>query len=277
MKRIDAHNHFWKFDPVRDSWINDNMKVIQKDFLPPDLEIILKRNNFEGCVVIQSDQSEEENTFQLKNAEKFDIIKGIVGWVDLRSENVVDRLEYYSRFKKLKGFRHILQGELERDLVLQPAFLNGISYLHQYGFTYDILIFPDQLRYIPTLVSQFPEQPFVIDHIAKPRIKEQKITDWKNDIEAVARFENVYCKISGLVTEADWKNWEKESFKPYLDVIAEAFGINRIMFGSDWPVCQVAASYEEVVGITEDYFSDYSLDEQDKFFGLNAARFYKLE
>lgn len=276
MKRIDAHNHFWKFDPVRDSWINDDMKVIQKDFLPADLEIILKQNNFEGCVVVQSDQSEEENEFQLKNAEEFDIIKGIVGWIDLQSEIVNERLKYYSQFKKLKGFRHVLQGETQRDLMLTPAFLNGIRHLQQYNFTYDILIFPDQLQYVPEFVSQFPGQPFVIDHIAKPNIKERKIDDWKKDIETVAKFENVYCKISGMVTEADWKNWKKEEFKPYMDVIVDAFGLNRIMFGSDWPVCQVAASYEEVVGILEDYFSSYSKDEQEKVFLTNAREFYTL-
>jgi L-fuconolactonase len=276
MKRIDAHNHFWKFDPVRDSWIKDEMKVIQKDFLPADFEIILKRNNFEGCVVVQSDQSEAENEFQLKNAEQFDIIKGIVGWVDLQSKNVNERLQYYTRFKKLKGFRHVLQGETARDMMLTPAFINGISHLNQYNFTYDILIFPDQLQYIPAFVSQFPDQPFVLDHIAKPDIKQQKINEWKKDMRAVARFENVYCKLSGMVTEADWKNWEKEYFKPYIDVIVESFGTERILFGSDWPVCLLAASYEEVVGIVEDHFSAYSKDEHQNIFAGNATRFYKL-
>ena len=252
MKRIDAHNHFWKFDPVRDSWINDDMKAIQKDFLPADLEVILKRNDFEGCIVVQSDQSEEENGFQLKNAESYDFIKGIVGWIDLRSENVEDRLCYYSHFKKLKGFRHVLQGEPERDLMLRPAFLNGIRHLKSYDFTYDILIFPDQLQYLPAFVSQFPDQPFVIDHIAKPKIKVRQMKDWKRDIETVAQFKNVYCKISGMVTEANWGNWSQDDFKPYIEVIVEAFGTNRIMFGSDWPVCQVAASYEAVLGIVED-------------------------
>ena len=276
MKRIDAHTHFWKFDPIRDSWINEDMKVIQKDFLPADLEVILKRNDFEGCVVVQSDQSEEENAFQLKNADDFDFIKGIVGWVDLQSPNVDERLQYYSQFKKLKGFRHILQGEHVRDLMLKPAFINGISQLNKYDFTYDILIFPDQLQYIPALVSQFPGQSFVIDHIAKPNIKEQKMYDWEKDIKAAAKFENVYCKISGMVTEADWKNWKKEDFIPYMDVIVEAFGTGRIMFGSDWPVCRLAASYEEVVGIAEEHFSSYSKEEQDKVFSENARGFYKL-
>lgn len=276
MKKIDAHQHFWKFDPLRDSWINEDMKVIQRDFLPSDLEPLLQKNNFAGSVVVQSDQSEEENTFHLTNAEKFDFIKGIVGWVDLQAPNIKDRLEYYSQFKKMKGFRHVLQSEPQRDLMLKPAFMNGIGSLKQYNFTYDILIFENQLQYVPSFVAAFPGQAFVIDHIAKPLIKGGDISDWKAGIAAVAQFENVHCKISGMVTEAGWNDWKKEDFKPYLDAVLEAFGINRIMFGSDWPVCLVAGNYEEVAGIVEDYFSSFSQEEQDKVFALNATRFYNL-
>jgi L-fuconolactonase len=276
MKRIDSHQHFWKFDPVRDSWINDEMKLIQKDFLPEDLKTVLKQNGFDGCVSVQSDQSEEENNFHLQHVEKFDFIKGIVGWVDLRSQTIEERLQYYSVFKKLKGFRHVLQAEPQRDLMLQPAFMNGISLLSKYNFTYDILIFKDQLQYVPKLVSAFPDQPFVIDHISKPDIKNKDIRQWKKDISVLGQFENLQCKISGMVTEALWKSWAIEDFKPYMDVVVEAFGTDRIMFGSDWPVCLVAASYNEVVTIVEDYFSSFSKDEQEKFFGLNAIKFYKL-
>lgn len=276
MKKIDAHQHFWKFDPLRDSWINEDMKVIQRDFLPSDLEPLLQKNNFAGSVVVQSDQSEEENAFHLTNAEKFDFIKGIVGWVDLQAPNIKDRLEYYSQFKKMKGFRHVLQSEPQRDLMLKPAFMNGIGFLKQYNFTYDILIFENQLQYVPSFVAAFPGQAFVIDHIAKPLIKGGDISDWKAGIAAVAQFENVHCKISGMVTEAGWNDWKKEDFKPYLDAVLEAFGINRIMFGSDWPVCLVAGNYEEVAGIVEDYFSSFSQEEQDKVFALNATRFYNL-
>lgn len=275
-EKIDAHQHFWKFDPVRDSWINNEMKVIQKDFLPADLKPLLDQNNFDGCVVVQSDQSEEETDFQLQNAEEFDFIKGVIGWVDLQAKNIDARLQYYSRFKKLKGFRHILQGEPVRDRMLKPEFMNGIALLKKYNFTFDMLIFPDQLRYIPRFVESFPEQLFVVDHIAKPDLKEGRIAIWRNEIAAVAKFENVYCKISGMVTEANWNSWKKEDFKPSLDVIVEAFGISRVIFGSDWPVCLVAASYKEVVDIVKDYFSAFSKEEQDQFFRLNATRFYKL-
>lgn len=276
MKRIDSHQHFWKFDPVRDSWISDDMSAIRRDFMPQDLEPLLKAHGIEGCVVVQSDQSELENSFQLNNAEEHAFIKGVVGWVDLRSEDIEESLSRYTKFPKLKGFRHVLQGEADRALMLRPDFKNGISKLLKFGYTYDILIFPDQLTYTKAFVAAFPNQPFVIDHIAKPNIKEQNIGDWEKDIKAVAEHENVYCKISGMVTEANWNNWKAEDFTPYMDVIVEAFGPKRIMFGSDWPVCQVAATYSQVVALVENYFASFSAHEQALFFGGNASAFYKL-
>ncbi|MEO8112532.1 MAG: amidohydrolase family protein [Ginsengibacter sp.] len=276
MKIIDAHQHFWKFDPVRDSWINDDMKIIQKDFLPTDLEGILKENGIDGSIVVQSDQSENENAFQLKNADQYGFIKGVVGWVDLQAANIEDKLAYYQEFKKLKGFRHVLQGETQRDYMLQPAFQRGIGLLHKYGFTYDLLILPDQLKYAAQLAHNFPGQNFVLDHIAKPGIKNKEINEWEKNIATLAAYENVYCKISGMVTEADWKNWTKDDFQPYLDVVVNAFGTKRIMFGSDWPVCLVAASYKKMKGIVDDYFSSFSQDEQEDFFWQTASKFYNL-
>ena len=276
MKGIDSHQHFWKFDPVRDSWIDEKMATIQRDFLPADLKPLLIANSFEASVVVQSDQSEAENDFQLNNASANEFVKGVVGWVDLQADNVHDRLAYYSQFKKMKGFRHVLQGEKQRDFMLRPAFKKGIAELHAFGFTYDILIFPDQLSYTEQFVKSFPYQPFVIDHIAKPYIMDKKIDQWKKEIHALGKYENVFCKISGMVTEAEWKTWKKEDFRPYLDVVLEAFGTHRIMFGSDWPVCLVAASYNQVVDLVKDYFSRLSANEQEAFFKKNAERFYKL-
>ena len=276
MLKIDSHQHFWKFDPVRDSWINDDMKIIQRNFMPADLEPVLKANGFDGCITVQSDQSETENEFQLANASNHDFIKGFVGWIDLQAENVDERLEYYSWFEKFKGLRHVLQGEAQRDFMLRPAFLRGINLLKKYNFTYDILIFPDQLGFTETFVYHFPDQPFVIDHLAKPYIKNKDIKGWKKDIKAVSKFENVFCKISGMVTEADWKNWQMDDFKPYIDVAVEEFGTNRLMFGSDWPVCKVAATYEQVIGIIADYFSGFTKNEQNLIFGGNALRFYNI-
>lgn len=276
MKKIDAHQHFWKFDPVRDSWITDDMPAIQKDFMPQDILPLLQEHGFTGTIVVQSNQSEEENVFQLKNAAEHDFIKGVVGWVDLQAENVEDRLAHYAQFSKMKGFRHVLQGETDRALMLKPSFKKGINLLSKYNFTYDILIFPDQLEYAAELVKEFPDQMFVIDHIAKPGIKNKKIAGWKEDIQNIAEAENVYCKISGMVTEADLENWKKEDIKPYIDIVAEAFGTNRIMYGSDWPVCLLAASYDSVLDIVKEYFASFSKNEQDNFFGKNAFTFYNL-
>lgn len=273
---IDAHQHFWKFDPVRDNWITDDMQVLKRDFLPVHLEPILKEFHFSGSVVVQSDQSEKENEFQLSNAEQYPFIKGVVGWVNLHAADIEDRLAYYKSFNKLKGFRHILQGELQRDFMLNPAFKNGISRLKKFGFTYDLLILPDQLEFAKMLVAAYPDQPFVIDHIAKPFIKDKKTTAWKKAIQEIALHKNVWCKISGLVTEADLQNWKTEDFAPYINVIVEAFGTDRIMFGSDWPVCLLAANYGEIKNIVDDYFLSFSLTEQEAFFGGNAINFYKL-
>lgn len=276
MPRIDAHQHFWRFDPVRDSWINDEMKLIQRDFLPSDLQPILRRNGIEGSVVVQSDQSEIENEFQLLNAANNDFIKGVVGWVDLQAVDIDEQLHKLSGYKKLKGFRHVLQAEPDPAFMIKPDFLRGVSHLHKYRFTYDILIYPRQLPYASQLAEAFPSQPFVIDHLAKPFIKDKIIEEWKKDIAAFAQHKNVSCKISGMVTEADWTSWKKEDFRPYLDVVFEVFGSKRILFGSDWPVCLVAASYEKMLGIVEDYISEFSKQEQADFWGGNAISFYDL-
>lgn len=273
---IDAHQHFWNYDPEKYKWITDDMSVIQKSFLPADLYPILQANGVEGCIAVQTDQSEVENEFLLKLASENNFIKAIVGWVNLQAENIDERLDHYSQYHKMKGFRHILQGEADRALMLKPAFKKGIELLELYGYTYDILIFPDQLKYAQELVEAYPAQLFVLDHLAKPYIKDKKIDDWKKEIKAIAKYENLFCKISGMVTEADWHHWNKADFTPYLDVVVEAFGTKRIMFGSDWPVCLVAASYEEMMDIVKEYFSSYSQSEQDDFFRHNAVRFYNL-
>jgi L-fuconolactonase len=274
---IDAHQHFWIFDPVRDSWITEDMAIIQKDFMPADLEPVLREAGVDGCVLVQVDQSEAENEFLLANAEGSDFIRGVVGWVDLQSPGVEERLGHYRRFPKMKGFRHILQGEKDRALMLKPAFKRGIGLLKQFGYTYDILIYPDQLGFTRDLVAAHPDQPFVIDHIAKPHIREKKLTaEWQSAMRAVAVHQNTCCKISGMVTEADWKHWTAEDLRPYLDTVVEAFGTRRIMFGSDWPVCLVAAPYDRVIGVVRDYFASFSKDEQAAIFGGNAITFYNL-
>jgi L-fuconolactonase len=276
MLKIDAHQHFWVYNPVRDQWIDNDMSILQNDFLPEHLQPILEHYGFQGTVVVQADQSPEENIFQLKNADEYPFIKAVVGWVDLQAVDINEQLASYQQFKKLKGFRSILQGEADRALMLKPQFKHGIAQLRQYGYTYDLVVLPDQLAYANELVSQFPDQPFVLDHIGKPNIRLRLFADWVKDIQALASRQNVYCKVSGMVTEADFRRWKFEDFKPYLDVIFESFGIDRIMFGSDWPVCRLAATYGEVMGILEGYMAGFSQDEQDLFWGGNAMRFYNF-
>jgi L-fuconolactonase len=276
MPRIDAHQHFWKFDPVRDTWINESMKRIQRDFYPQDLKTLLDASGFDGCVVVQADQSDAETEFLLSLAWQYKFIKGIVGWIDLQADDISAQLDRCAHNKVLTGFRHVLQAEQQRDFMLRPAFMRGIGKLQQYGYTYDILVFPDQLPFVKTFVAAFPDQPFVIDHLAKPHIRNRDIEAWQRDIRAVAAYPNVYCKVSGLVTEADWEMWKEDELLPYIDTVVDAFGVSRLMFGSDWPVCLVAAEYAQVVDIVRKYFASFSKSEQELIFGGTATRFYKL-
>jgi len=276
MVTIDSHQHFWKYNKENHSWIGDDMAVIRQDFLPDQLRAVYQQNQVNGCVAVQADQTVEETDFLLDLASEHDFIRGVVGWADLQSPDIAEQLANYRQFKKLKGFRHILQGEAQRDLCLQKSFLNGISLLERHGFAYDILILKDQLQYIPELVSAFPNQRFVIDHLAKPTIKDGKIRDWKRDIELVALHDNVHCKVSGMVTEADLQRWRTEDFTPYLDVVVEAFGVKRLMFGSDWPVCLAAGNYMQVINIVRSYFNSFSEYEKSLVFGANAIDFYQL-
>lgn len=278
MQRIDAHQHCWQFDPVRDSWITeDEMSAIRHDFMPVDLKPLLDRNQLDGSVLVQTCQDESDNDFMLKLAEENSFIKGVVGWVDLRADDVEERLKYYKdNFPKLKGFRHVLQGEPDERYMLRDDFKQGISLLNKYGFTYDILIYPIHVKYASKLVAEYPEQKFVVDHLAKPYIKRGEIEPWKSDMEELALYQNVCCKVSGFLTEADWHNWRTDDFTPYLDVVFNAFGTNRVMYGSDWPVCVVAGGYNRAFEILQLYLSKFRPEEQELFFGGNAAKFYNL-
>lgn len=275
-QRIDSHQHFWQFDPVRDSWIDESMQRIQRDFLPQDLLPVLEKNNFRGCVAVQADQTETQTQFLLDLAKQNDFIKGVVGWVDLLDKNVAYRLDLYSHEKKLKGFRHVVQGEPD-DFMLRNDFREGIRALEAFNYTYDILVFHRQLPAAIDLVNRFPDQAFVLDHIAKPDIKSGKIQSWKDNIIELSKAENLFCKISGMVTEANWKTWTPEDLKPYLDVVFENFTPERLMFGSDWPVCLVASEYELVVKTLEEYIAQLPIDQQEMIWFRNAEQFYKLD
>ena len=272
---IDAHQHFWHFDPVRDSWITDDMATLRRDFLPADLEPILEQNGIDGCVAVQASQSEAETIFLVRMAQAYDIIKGVVGWVDLQSAQLPERLQDLSQYKEIKGYRHVVQAEPD-DFLTRPAVVEGIRQLASFGLTYDILIYPTQLKAALHLVRSVPEVSFVIDHLAKPYIKKREISRWSNFMAEIAKNKHVSCKLSGMVTEGDWQDWSKKDFFPYMDVIFETFGPDRIMFGSDWPVCLVAANYTQVKTLVDEYVSNWGEEVRAKVFGANAISFYNL-
>lgn len=273
--KIDAHQHFWKYHPQDHAWIDDTMQVIRRDFLPVDLVAVLAAENISGCVAVQADQSEAETEFLIGLAAENKWIKAVVGWVDLRAENIEERLAYYKQFPVVKGFRHILQSE-EPAFMLHADFIRGIAALEKFGYSYDILIYPRHLTAAMELVQQFPNTRFVIDHMAKPYIKDGLLRDWKQGMMALAANSNLYCKVSGMVTEADWLEWKEVDFIPYLDAVVAAFGVERLMFGSDWPVCLLAADYPKTIALVRDYFSNFSEEEQAMFFGKNALEFYQI-
>lgn len=273
--RIDSHQHFWKYNPIRDAWISESMKVIQRDFLPDDLAPLLKENKIDGCVTVQADQSETETEFLLELASKNSFIKGVVGWVDLLSANLKKQLEYYTEYKKLKGFRHIVQAE-PVGFMRGQDFSKGIGVLKQFNFTYDVLIYPHQLSDAIWLISQHPDQKFVVDHLAKPDIRQREFNNWSMAMKELASHSNVYCKLSGMVTEAHWEHWTNEDLRPYLDFILDHFGTDRVMYGSDWPVCLLAASYPKQLNILQEYLLTFTAAELNKIMGANAMRFYNL-
>lgn len=272
---IDAHQHFWHYDPARHDWITDEMTVLRRDFLPEDLEPHLRLNGIDGCVAVQADQSEAETEFLLRLADAYAIVQGVVGWVDLRADNLGQRLAYFSRFDALKGFRHVAQTEAA-DFLTRPDIINGIGQLADYDFSYDILIYPNQLKAALHLVRALPNVRFVIDHLAKPDVRTGKINTWSNFMGEMAKQPNVWCKLSGLVTEADWRNWKPEQFYSYLDVVFEHFGPDRLLFGSDWPVCYLAADYTQVKFLIDNYIAPWGNEVRQKVFGANAIDFYRL-
>ncbi|SHG74563.1 amidohydrolase family protein [Flagellimonas flava] len=274
---IDSHQHFWKYNPSRHAWIDASMETLRRDFMPKDLEGLLDSNGLDGCIAVQADQSENETDFLLKCSEKNPCIKGVVGWLDLRANDIEEKLQAYSANTMLKGLRHIVQDEQDDYFMLRPDFQRGMGLLSKYGLCYDILVYEKQLPAAVELVKNFPDQRFVLDHIAKPRINGTIDRCWKHYIEELGRHKNISCKVSGLVTEAAWGKWKKEDFWPYLDVVFNAFGTERLMFGSDWPVCLLSATYNEVLEILEDYLNQFPEDVKAKIMGLNAVSFYKLK
>ncbi|CAM3365681.1 amidohydrolase family protein [Marinicrinis lubricantis] len=273
---IDAHQHFWKYDPKEYDWISEDMQDIRKDFMPDDLKPLLQKLGFAGSVAVQARTTVEETEWLLQLSDQYEHIMGVVGWVDLCSPEVEKDLERFAKHPKFKGVRHVVQGEPDDRFMLREEFLRGLSLLKQYHLTYDLLLFPKHLPVASEVVKQFPEQKFVLDHLAKPFIADGIIEPWAAEIQKLAKHKNVYCKVSGMVTEAKWHDWKAENFKPYLDVVFESFGCDRLMIGSDWPVCTVSQPYDVVMRIVMDYIQQFSAEEQAAVLGGNCRAFYNL-
>lgn len=271
--RIDSHQHFWTYVPSEYGWMKPDWPI-RRDYLPEDLLREFEPCNLDGCVAVQARQTLEESRWLLELADHHPMIKGVVGWVDLRADNVAEQLELFAHHPRFVGVRHIVQDEPDNDFMLGNDFQRGISHLAPLNLVYDILVFPYQLPASNKLVRRFPNQLFVLDHIAKPFIKDGMISDWKDQIRELAKAPNVFCKISGMITEASWHTWKPEDFRPYLDIVVEAFGIDRLMYGSDWPVALLAGTYRQVYDLAHDYVSSLGADAERAIFGETAARFY---
>jgi L-fuconolactonase len=274
--KIDAHQHFWMYNAEEYGWMDDNCDPIKRDFMPPDLKPLLDRLGFAGSIAVQARQTLGETRWLLELADRYDWIKGVVGWVDLCSENVEEQLAKFAAHPKLRGVRHVVHDEPDDGFMLRADFQRGISKLQAYGLTYDLLLFPRHLKPAVQLVEKFPEQKFVLDHISKPDIANGVLSGWKEGIYELASHPNVYCKLSGMVTEAKLGAWKTEDFRPFLDVVFDAFGTDRLMIGSDWPVCLISGEYDSVMGIVIDYVKALPEDGQAAVLGGNCAAFYGI-
>lgn len=293
--RIDAHQHFWYYNRAEYDWIDESMLLLQKNFLPADLKIELDAQKMSGCVAVQARQTLEETLWLLSLAKQNPWIKGVVGWVDLRSKALLYQLDLLSEYRSLKGFRHVLQGELDPNFMLSRDFIAGIKEIASRGYCYDILVMQHQLPEVIKLVETLPVMPLVVDHIAKPVIScalseaekgsaQSKAVDqhnaawdaWCSNMEALAQFDHVHCKLSGMVTEAEWQTWTPEQLWPYLEKVMDCFGPERVMFGSDWPVCQVAGRYSDVIDLVESFVDARFPEHKANIMGRNASQFYSL-
>jgi len=271
--KLDAHQHFWRYSAAEYPWIAKG-SPLQRDWLPEDLAVLQRPLGFDGSIAVQARQSLEETRWLLALADQHPNIKGVVGWVDLSSTELPAQLEEFAAHPKLLGVRHVVQDEPDDRFMLGAEFQRGLAQLNFHGLTYDLLIFPKQLPAACAVVARLPEQRFVLDHLAKPAIKSHQLEPWATEIRKLARHPNVLCKLSGLVTEADHRQWRENDLTQYLEVVAEAFGPARLMIGSDWPVCLLAASYERTLNAVMTWAQEFSAAEQAAIFGGNCARFY---
>ena len=275
--RIDAHQHFWQYDPDRHRWINDEMSAIRRDFFPGDLATILKTLQIDGTIAVQADETVVETTFLLDLAAKNDFIKAVVGWTDLHSLELEKTLYNFKGIEKLAGFRCVMQGAPDEKYLRNDLFANNLKKLAEHGYTYDLLVYHNQLPALISMTEKLPDNQMILDHVGKPDIRNNQFQTWKEQIKILAKHPGIYCKLSGMVTEADYSKWTYDDLLPYLETSAEYFGIDRICFGSDWPVCLVAGSYNKVYEVIEKFVHQLPKSDQEKIFGLNTLQFYKIK
>lgn len=274
--KIDAHHHFWNYSLEEYGWIDDSMSALRRDFTPADLQMEIARTHVDGVITVQARQTLEETRWLLQLANQHDFIRGVVGWVPLIEESVESHIEQFCAESRLVGVRHVLQGEPDPRYMLREDFNQGVALLKKYQIVYDLLIFAHHLPTSIEFVDRHPEQLFVLDHIAKPNIKGGEMEPWAQNIRELARRENVACKISGMVTEADFHRWQPDQLRPYFEVVLSAFGPKRLMFGSDWPVCLAACEYKRWHEIVSTWIKDLSTAEQAQIMGETAMRIYRL-
>jgi len=274
--RIDAHQHFWRYDPAQYKWIDDAMAALKRDCLPDEARREMASAGIDACVAVQARQTLDETRSLLALADASPAIAGVVGWIDLQAADARLQLELFADHQKLVGIRHIIQSEPDDRFMLRPAFCRGIALLEEFGLAYDILVYSRHLAAAAELAERFPSQRFVLDHLGKPDIRHGELFAWEKSLRLLADCSNVSAKLSGLVTEADWHTWSAQDIRPYLDVAFDSFGAGRLMIGSDWPVCTVAGDYTRVMALVSDYLADRPAQERDAVLGGNAQRFYNL-
>jgi L-fuconolactonase len=274
--RIDAHHHLWRYSAEEYGWIDDSMAVLQRDYTPDDLSKVMTSAGIDGSIAVQARQSVGETDYLLSLANAHSCIRGVVGWAPIASKQFLARLETFGAYTKLKGLRHVIQAEPDDDFILRKDFNDGIAAMLSSGLIYEILIYERHLPQTIRFVDAHPNQIFVLDHIAKPRIRERILSPWREHIHELGQRDNVFCKVSGLVTEADWKSWTEEDLRPYLDTVFDAFESSRLMMGSDWPVCLLGTEYAQWFNFLDRYIGALSEDEREQFCGGTAIRVYRL-
>ncbi len=273
---VDSHVHFWRYDRDRDGWITEAMAVLQRDFLPADFEPLARGHGIDGVVAVQAAQSEEETRFLADLAAGHPLIRGVVGWIDLKDPGLAGRLEAWADRPVVKGWRHIVQAEPEGFLGRRD-FRRGVATIGRRGYTYDLLIYHHQLEEAAAFVEALGDQRLMLDHCAKPDVRSDSLAPWEKEMRRIARHPGVHCKLSGLLTEARWRGWTEEDLRPYIDVVLDAFGPERLVFGSDWPVVLLSGDYSDWMRVVESCLAPLGAELRQAVFGANAARFYSLE